>query len=61
MSFFGFFLVQGKLVPKLTLGPFLTTSVRNRPSLQIYIFQAYVSLNPSRVEKKTAPYIYKKK
>ena len=41
---------QGKLVPKLTLGPFLTLSVRNGPNLQSYLFQAYISLNPSRVE-----------
>ena len=40
----------GKLVSKLTLGPFLTLSVRNDPNLQNYLFQTYTSLNPSRVE-----------
>ena len=45
--------LQGKLVPKLTLGPFLSLSVRNGPSLQSYLFQPYMSLNP------TTPYIYK--
>ena len=33
-----------------TLGPFLTLSVRNGPNLQSYLFQAYISLNPSRVK-----------
>ena len=46
------FKVQGNLVSKLTLGPFLTLSVRNGPNLQSYVFQAYISLNPSRVELK---------
>ena len=32
---------QGTLVPKLTLGPFLTLIVRNGPS---YLFQPYISL-----------------
>ena len=41
---------QGILVPKLTLGPFLTLSVRNGPNLQSYLFQEYISLNPSREE-----------
>ena len=31
--------IQGKLVPKLTLGPFLTLSVKNGPNLQSYLFQ----------------------
>ena len=34
--------LQGKLVSKLTLGPLLTMTIR--------IFQAYLSLNPSRVK-----------
>ena len=51
---------QGMLVPKLTLGPFLTLSVRNGPNLQSYLFQEYISLNPSRVEQNYSPYIYKK-
>ena len=42
--------LQGKLVLKLTLGPFLTLSVRSGPNLQSYLFQAYISLNPSRVK-----------
>ena len=37
---------QGILVPKQTLGPFLTLSVRNGPNLQSYLFQEYISLNP---------------
>ena len=41
--------MQGILVPELTLGPFLTLSVRKGPNLQSYLFQAYISLNPSRV------------
>ena len=41
---------QGMLVPKLTLGPFLTLSVRNGPNLQSYLFQEYISQNPSRAE-----------
>ena len=44
------FLLQGKLVPKLALGAFLTLSARNGPNLQSYLFQAYISLNPSRVK-----------
>jgi hypothetical protein len=54
-------LFQGKLVPKLTLGPFLTLSVRNWQNLQSYLFQEYISLNPSRVEQNYSPYIYKKR
>ena len=42
--------MPGKLVPKLTLGPFLTLSVRNGPNLQSYLFQEYISINPSRVK-----------
>ena len=42
--------IQGKLVPKLTLSPFLTLSARNGPNLQSYLFQAYISWNPSRVK-----------
>ena len=42
--------IQEKLVPKLTLGPFLKLSVRNGPNLQSYLFQVYISLNPSRVK-----------
>ena len=37
--------MQGKLVPKLTLGPFLTLSARNEPNLQSYFFKAFISLN----------------
>ena len=33
--------IQGILVPKLTLGPLLTLSVRNGPNLQSYLFQEY--------------------
>ena len=44
------FLIQGKLVPKLTIGTFLTPSVRNVQNLQSYLFQAYISLNPSRTK-----------
>ena len=44
------FQTQGKLALKLTLGPFLTLSVRNGPDLQSYLFQEYISLNPSRVK-----------
>ena len=43
--------LQGILVPKLTLGPFLTLSVRNGPNLQSYLFQE---------KNKITPYIYKK-
>ena len=46
------FLLQGKLVPKLALGAFLTLSARNGPNLQSYLFQANISLNPSRVKLK---------
>ena len=42
--------MQGKLVPKLTIGPFLTLTVRNGPNLQSYLFQAYRSSNSSRVK-----------
>jgi len=42
--------MQGILVPKLTLAPFLTLSVRNGANLQSYLFQEYISLNTSRVE-----------
>ena len=35
---------QGTLVPKLTLGPFLTLIVRNGPNMQSYLFQPYISL-----------------
>jgi len=35
---------------EVTLGPFLTLSVRNGQNMQSYIFQAYISLNPNRVE-----------
>ena len=41
---------QETLVPKLTLGTFLTLGVRNGQNLQSYLFQAYLSLNPSRVK-----------
>ena len=51
--------MQGKLVPKLTLVPFLTLSVRNRPNLQSYLFQEYKSLNPRRVEQDYTIYLYK--
>ena len=50
---------QGKLVPKLTLGPFLTLRVRIGPNLQSYLFQKYISLNPRRVELNNTIY-YKK-
>ena len=55
MSYFLFFLfgskqLQGILVSKRTLGPFLTVSVKNGPNLQRYLFQEYISLNPRRVE-----------
>ena len=40
----------GDISSKLTLGPFLTLSVRYRPSFQSYLFQSYISLNPSQVE-----------
>jgi len=46
--------IQGKLVPKLTLGPFLALCFRNGPNLQSYLFQAFLSLNPSRVEQNYA-------
>ena len=39
------FKLQGILVSKLTLGPFLTLSIRNGPNLQSYLFQEYISLN----------------
>ena len=45
-------LLQGKLVPKLTLGPFLTLSFRNGANLQNYPFQAH--LNPCQVEQNFA-------
>ena len=32
--------MQGKLVPKLTLGPFLTLSVRNGPNIERLKFAA---------------------
>ena len=31
-------LIQGTLVPKLTLGPFLTLSVRNGHNLNVWVF-----------------------
>ena len=49
--------MQGILVPKLTLGPFLT---RNGPNLQSYLFQEYISLNPRRVEQNYTTYLLKK-
>ena len=36
------FQIQGILVPKLTLGPFLSLTVRNGPNLQSYLFQEYI-------------------
>ena len=36
------FTLQGKLVPKLKLGLFLTLSVRNVQILQKYLFQEYI-------------------
>ena len=36
------FLIQGTLVPRQTLGPFLTLSAGNGPSLQSYLFQSYI-------------------
>ena len=51
--------IQGKLVPKLTLVLFLTLSVRNGPNLQSYLFQAYISLNPIRVEQKYTKHLLK--
>ena len=53
-------LLQETLVPKLTLGQFLTLSVRNGPNLQSYLFQAYISLNPSRVKQNYTIYFSKK-
>ena len=53
------FKLQGKLVPKLTLSPFQTMSVRNGPNLQSYLFQAYISLIPSRVEKNYTVHLLK--
>jgi len=38
-------ILQGILVPKLTLGPFLTLSARNRPNLQSYLFQMAKIIN----------------
>ena len=52
--------LQGILVPKLTLGPFLTLIVRNGPNLQNDLFQEYISLNPSRVEQNYTIYLLKK-
>ena len=50
-------LMQGKLVPKLIHGPFLTPSVRNGPNLQSNLFQEYTSLNPRRVEQNYTMYL----
>ena len=50
---------QGKVFLKLTLGPFLTVSVRNGPNLQDYLLQAYISLNPSRIEQKYTKHLLK--
>ena len=44
-------LIQGILVPKLTLHPFLT--------LQSYLSQEYISLNPRRVEQNYTVYLNK--
>ena len=48
--------MQGILVPKLTLGPFLTLSVKNGPNLQSFL---YISLNPRRVEQNYTIYLEK--
>ena len=53
----GFTVFQGKLVPKLTLGTFLTLSVRNVPNLQSYLFQVYISLNSNRGEQNYTIYL----
>ena len=52
--------VQGSVVqvPKLTLYPFIRLSVRTGPNLQSYLFQAYISSNPSRVELKYTVHLY---
>ena len=49
--------IHGILVPKLTLGQFLTLSVRNGPNLKSYLFQEYISLNPRRVEQNYTKYL----
>ena len=53
------FLMQWKLVPKLTLGPFLTLSFQNGPNLQSYLFQAYISLNSSKVQQNYTMHLLK--
>ena len=50
-------IMQGILVYKLALGPFITLSVRNGPNLQSYLFQEYIFLNPRRVEQKYTIYL----
>ena len=52
-------IMQGILVSKLALGPFLTLSVRNGPNLQSYLFQEYISLNPRREEQNYTIYLKK--
>ena len=57
------FTIQGILVPKQTLGPFLTLltlSVRNGPNRQSYLFQENISLNPRRVEQNYTIVLLKK-
>ena len=56
MSFIYYFSTK---VRKLTHGPFLTLSVRNGQNLQSYLFQEYISLNPSRVEQNYTIYLLK--
>ena len=54
---YNFYVGKEYKVPKLTLGSFLTLSVRNEPNLQSYLFQENISLNPRRVEQNYTIYI----
>ena len=47
--------IQGKLVPKLALGPFLTLSARNEPNMQSYLFQAYICVYKEDIFFKSKP------
>ena len=51
--------LQGILVPQLTLGPFITLSVRHGPNLQSYLIQEYIFLNPRPVEQNCTIYLKK--
>ena len=47
--------IQGILVPKLTLGPFLTLSVRNGPNVSFGINVPYNTVQTQRPKKRRSP------